>query len=368
MLATRRQQPAEGPDPDVRYRTGLAESHRGERRALETLSTALEGYLAKHDIRGAALASAALAVTGQVASNFRRFDEHIARLAERAARCLIPLASTATSELIARFHGPARGDSTISAPQDDAFSVGASTGSWLCSRLDPRRQPEIRRSAAWVLFYIEPRSLRALGRRRLRACCARAWRRARPDAASARRRWRRHVGGLPALPRRRHGHGAACAQPRMRALGERHDLRDASCFWMAYCRRRLAGLAGRAASRSAERGLSRRRGAGWIPRQLRPNSRQAASCSRPGLRRRTQGAGRTARCSTRRAHRRVRASWAPPRSFQAVDCVVGAQARLMIDDFATACELMRTGGRDGAGPVRRRNTRHDLRSPRPTQP
>ncbi len=75
-----------GSDPESRYRLGLAESHRGERKALETLNTALDGYLARNDIKGAALASAALTITGQVAGNFRRFEEHIARLSVVAGR------------------------------------------------------------------------------------------------------------------------------------------------------------------------------------------------------------------------------------------------------------------------------------------
>jgi len=63
------------------YRPGLQASHRGDPTALEALNTALDACLARNDAEGAALASAALLVTGQVMANFRRFPEHVARLA-----------------------------------------------------------------------------------------------------------------------------------------------------------------------------------------------------------------------------------------------------------------------------------------------
>jgi hypothetical protein len=68
-------------DVGIGYRLGLAASHRGEQTALETLNTALEAFLAQGDVKGAALASAALLITNQVIGNYRRFPEHIERLA-----------------------------------------------------------------------------------------------------------------------------------------------------------------------------------------------------------------------------------------------------------------------------------------------
>lgn len=60
---------------------GLAESHRGEVRALQTLATALEGCAARNDHAGAALCAAASMVTGQALNHFRHFREHIEALA-----------------------------------------------------------------------------------------------------------------------------------------------------------------------------------------------------------------------------------------------------------------------------------------------
>ena len=76
-----RAEPKSIPDAGIGYRLGLAASHRGEHKALETLNTALEACLAQGDDKGAALASAALLITGQIMGNFRKFPEHIARLA-----------------------------------------------------------------------------------------------------------------------------------------------------------------------------------------------------------------------------------------------------------------------------------------------
>lgn len=81
MTIARRRQTTPERDSAIAYRPGLAASHRGELKSLEMLNTALEAYVAGGDTKGAALASAALLITGQVMGNFRRFPEHIARLA-----------------------------------------------------------------------------------------------------------------------------------------------------------------------------------------------------------------------------------------------------------------------------------------------
>jgi len=66
---------------DSQYTRALAAAHRGDPKALEMLNTALDAFLLRKDAIGAALASASLLVTGQLVSNYRRFPDHIARLA-----------------------------------------------------------------------------------------------------------------------------------------------------------------------------------------------------------------------------------------------------------------------------------------------
>jgi len=61
-------------------RRGLAESHRGEWKALQTLAAALDALQADGDAGGAALAAAALLVTGQCMQSYRRFAERAGAL------------------------------------------------------------------------------------------------------------------------------------------------------------------------------------------------------------------------------------------------------------------------------------------------
>lgn len=61
-------------------RRGLAESHCGELKALQTLAAALESLQAKGDAGGAALAAAGLLVTGQCMHSYRRFAERAGAL------------------------------------------------------------------------------------------------------------------------------------------------------------------------------------------------------------------------------------------------------------------------------------------------
>ncbi len=83
MPSARRRKPAAAAAPDSvsGYRLGLAASHRGEHAAFQILNTALDVSLAEGDANSAALASSALLITGQMRANYRRFPEHIERLA-----------------------------------------------------------------------------------------------------------------------------------------------------------------------------------------------------------------------------------------------------------------------------------------------
>ena len=68
-------------DPRALYQRGLAQSHRGEVRSMQTLAAALEAARPAHDAHGCALAAAALLFTGHCMGNFRRMREHADALA-----------------------------------------------------------------------------------------------------------------------------------------------------------------------------------------------------------------------------------------------------------------------------------------------
>jgi LuxR family transcriptional regulator, maltose regulon positive regulatory protein len=68
-------------DPLLLCQQGLAQSHRGELLALQTLAAARDGLRRKQDAPGLALTAAALLITGQSMSNYRRFREHAEALA-----------------------------------------------------------------------------------------------------------------------------------------------------------------------------------------------------------------------------------------------------------------------------------------------
>jgi len=80
-MATARTAQDFAPAPMAMYRRGLEESHRGEPRSLQTLAAAADALRNQGDAHGAALAAAALLVTGQTLGNYRRFREHFDALA-----------------------------------------------------------------------------------------------------------------------------------------------------------------------------------------------------------------------------------------------------------------------------------------------
>lgn len=141
------------------YRVGLQASHRGEHTALQTLNTALEMSLARGDAKGAALASAALLIGGQVRSNYRRFPEHIARLA------------------IVRD----RNFSWLDRDEELVALAGLLAGLLFFAPADPFLEPCVERimtllelnldvnarfaAGRLVMYYSEPREMRALGQR-----------------------------------------------------------------------------------------------------------------------------------------------------------------------------------------------------------
>jgi len=159
MTTARRGRAVDVPDPGIDYRPGLEASHRGEGRALEMLNTALEAHLARGDVKGAALTSAALLLTGQVTSNYRRFPEHIARLAMARDR---------------EFHWNDRDEELVAL-------AGLLAGLIFFGPADPFLEPCVERimrlleldldvnakfaAGRLVMYFSEPREMRALGQR-----------------------------------------------------------------------------------------------------------------------------------------------------------------------------------------------------------
>jgi DNA-binding SARP family transcriptional activator len=74
-MASARRIDAPAADSRALYRRGLAESHRGEIRALQSLAAAMDSLRAAGDRPGAALAAAALLVTSHCMYSYRRFGE-----------------------------------------------------------------------------------------------------------------------------------------------------------------------------------------------------------------------------------------------------------------------------------------------------
>jgi LuxR family transcriptional regulator, maltose regulon positive regulatory protein len=161
MPTARRGSTAAEADSDAQrgYRLGLEASHRGELTAQQSLNSALDTFLTRGDTRGAALASAALVITGQVMGNFRAFPDHIARVAvvrdrnygwrdhEEELIALTGLLAGLT------FFGP-----------DDPFLEGCVER--IMALLELELDVNVRFAAGrLVLFYSEPRELRTLGQR-----------------------------------------------------------------------------------------------------------------------------------------------------------------------------------------------------------
>lgn len=323
MSVARRKDPTRGPDPEARYRAGLAESHRGERKAFESLGTALDGYLARGDDKGAALASAALVIAGQVASNFRRFDEHIARLA--VARDGAFPWSDRNEELLVlagllaglNYFGP-----------EDPFLPGCVDRIMALLELDLDVNLKFA-AGRMVLYYIEPRNLRALGQR--------AYSLLRPSMDSTdltpHRLGRWLSMWLTCLRYAKEERQAKLAEGQLRTLAEAHQLRDI-LFWFG-CMDVDRSLPARNIA-LAERGLAAAE-ALIDPSELGELEQMEVMKTRIA---RMKGQGDRAVFHASRASTYSRELGAP-KVVQAVYLVNEAQTRLMIDDFATACTLMR---------------------------
>jgi len=145
--------------PRASYRLGLELAHRGEFRALQVLSAAMEGMHAQGDAAGAALAAAALLVTGQCMQSYRGFGERSKAL--RGLRDGSIAYADHADALIA--HAGALCGLLFLRP-NDAFIDACVT------RIMPLLELDIDVNAKFaagrlVLLYTEPRELRVLGHR-----------------------------------------------------------------------------------------------------------------------------------------------------------------------------------------------------------
>jgi LuxR family transcriptional regulator, maltose regulon positive regulatory protein len=324
-IARRRSKGAADPRPvdgGIGYALGLEASHRGELAALETLNTALETFLVQEDVKGAALASAALLMTNQIIGSFRRFPEHIERLGvvrgdfawrDRDEELL------ALTGLLAGliFFGP-----------DDPFLEACVERTMTLLGLD--LDVNVRFAAGrLVLFYSEPREMRALAQRvysLLRPSVER------PDLTPHRLgHWLTYWSRCARYandPKQ-----SELAEQQARRLAETHQLRDI-LGWLAYidfCRslpeRNLAG---------AERALAAAESVmdaaylGAHPRMEYLRTKLAVM----------KGQADRAVFHASRATKFAAELELPP-SMRAVYIVSEAQARLFSDDFAPALELLR---------------------------
>jgi DNA-binding SARP family transcriptional activator len=310
-------------DAGTGYRLGLEASHRGDYTALETLNTALEGFLAGDDVKGAALASAALLMTNQVVGSYRRFPEHIERLA--VARDPAFAWANRDEELVALtgllagliFFGP-----------DDPFLEPCVERTMTLLGLD--LDVNVRFAAGrLVLYYSEPRELRALGQRvysLLRPGMERG------DLTPHRlghwlTYWSR-CARYAKDPKQ-----AELAEEQARALAETHQLRDI-LGWLAYIdfnrclpERNLAG---------AERALAMAESV-MDPAYLGAHPRIEYLRTKVAL---MKGQGDRAVFHASRATKFAVEIELPP-AMRAIYIVNEAQARLFSDDFASALELLR---------------------------
>jgi DNA-binding SARP family transcriptional activator len=323
MLAARRKEPADPYDPEARYRQGLGESHRGEQKSLQTLNTALEGFLARGDARGAGLCSAALMISGQVMGNYRRFPEHIARLA--VAREPEPSWSDSDDELVALsgllagliFFGP-----------EDPFLESCVARIMALLELD--LDVNVRFAAGrLVMYYSEPRELRALGQRVFSLL--------RPSME--RKELTPHRLGLWLIYWARcaryakEPQQAELAEQQAGQLAEEHQLREI-LFWLAVIEvDRCLPVHNLV---QAERALATAESIA-DPASLGDMLRLEFVKTKLA---RMKGQGDRAVFHASRATKyAIELEYPPP--MRAAYIVSEAQARLLIDDFATACQLLR---------------------------
>ncbi|MFO1313012.1 MAG: BTAD domain-containing putative transcriptional regulator [Burkholderiales bacterium] len=304
-------------------RHGLEASHRGETTAPETLRTALETFVARGDARGAALASAALLVTNQLLGSYRQFPEHIARLA------------------VLR-----EGDFAWRDPDEELLALtGMLAGLLFFGQSDPFLDRCVDRIMALleldldvnvkfaagrlVMYYSEPRELRALGQRvysLLRPHLER-------DELTPHRLGHWLVFWARCARYAKEPKQAEQAETRARKLAQDHDLRDVR-FWLVVIDVDRSLPSHNVAQ--AERALA----AAEVeadPARLGDMLRLEFLKTKLA---RMKGQGDRAVFHASRASKYAIELGLPP-PMHATYIVSEAQARMLIEDFDGACELFR---------------------------
>jgi LuxR family transcriptional regulator, maltose regulon positive regulatory protein len=314
-------------DPNVGsgidYLQGLAASHRGEDRAQEMLNSALEASVARGDDKGAALASAALLISGQVRGSYRRFPEHIARLAV-VRRDDFPW-NDADEELVA-LAGLLAG--LIFFGSDDPFLDRCVER--IMALLERDLDVNVKFAAGrMVMYYSEPRELRALGQRVFSLL--------RPGmdhkALTAHRLGQWLVYWARCARYAQEPRQAEVAEQQARQLAEAHNLQDI-LFWLAVIDvdrslpdRNIA---------QAERALA---AAEAVANPAHLGDMVRLEFLKTKLARMKGQGDRAVFHASRASKCAVELGYPPP--THAAYIVNEAQARLLIDDFATACLLLR---------------------------
>jgi LuxR family transcriptional regulator, maltose regulon positive regulatory protein len=311
------------PDTGSAYRFGLDASNRGDSKAFEILNGALERAIASGDVRSAALASAVLLITGQNWGSFRRFPEHIARL-EIARDSHFPWHDR--NEELLGLTGLLVG--LLYFGHDDPFL--ALCVERIMALLESGLDVNIRFAAGRaVMYYSEPRELRVLGQR--------VYSLLQPDIEHEDLTPHRLANWLLVWERcsryAKKTQQADLAHQQTKALAERHNLRDI-LFWLAWHDVELS-----LPSRNvvlAEHGLAVAEAVLDPARLAQVKVVEFIKTRIARMKGQGDRAVFHASCCSKYS-----VELGDPPVLQAISIVNEAQARLLIDDFETACKLMR---------------------------
>src|SRR5450755_3786122 len=323
MAPARRKSAVADPDPEGGFRLGLEASHHGESKSFEILISALERAIALSDVRSMALASAVLLITGQNWGSFRRFPEYLALL--DVARDPQFRWNDRNEELLA-LAGLLVG--LLYFGHDDPFLAPCTER--IMALLEGDLDVNIRFAAGRaVMYYSEPRELRVLGQR--------VYSLLQPDIENEDLTPHRLANWLLVWERctryAKNTQQADLAHQQTRALAERHNLRDI-LFWLAWHDVELSLPSRNVAL--AEHGLAAAEAALDPARLAQLKVVEFLKTRIARMKGQGDRAVFHASCCSKYS-----VELGDPPVMQAICIVNEAQARLLIDDFETACKLMR---------------------------
>ncbi len=305
------------------YRRGLEAAHRGEAKSFQILNTALDDAVAKNDRKTAALAAASLLIAGHNWGTFRRFPAYLAH-AHPARDPSFPWANR-DEELLA-LSGLLIG--MLFGAHNDPFITSCTERIMRLLELDVDVNVKFAAGRA-VIYYAEPRELRVLGQR--------VYGLLQPDVDHASlaphrlcywlQMWEQFA--LFAKDRLQ----ADAARAMAKTVAERHNLRDI-LFWIA-----RSDVERSLPSRDitqAERGLA---AAEKFADSARLSQMKGLEYVKGKVAMMKQQGDRAVFHAARALQYSVEMEDTPV--SQAIYMVNEAHARLLIDDFAVACGLMR---------------------------